>query len=274
MISAGPIAGLLGTPNLILAQAVAPRRRRRADRRDQPLGHRSATTHRPRLRRRRAPGRLRLRSPFAADAADRRRLHRLRGPVLLGELPVPHGDEAAFPTDVELATALGVLSATTTAVSFLVAVAFANGPTRGSGSPRSRSLLPLVYLAGFGVWLVRFSLATAVGFRFAQQVTQRGLSNASGAPSTTSSRAPAGPGAGVHGRRPRPGRHRPGRPAPPGRQAALPSQTPIFLLGIAAAASSASLLVLADPADLRGEPRRRRSAPVWASSCSRAGRVW
>jgi HEAT repeat protein len=39
-------------------------------------------------------------------------------------------------------------------------------------------LLPVVYLLGFGLWLVRFTFATAATVRFAQQVTQRGLSNA------------------------------------------------------------------------------------------------
>ena len=40
-------------------------------------------------------------------------------------------------------------------------------------------VLPIVYLAGFGVWLVQFSFPTAAVVRFVQQVTQRGLSNAS-----------------------------------------------------------------------------------------------
>ena len=39
-------------------------------------------------------------------------------------------------------------------------------------------LLPIVYLGGFGLWLVAFSISTAAIFRFAQQVTQRGVSNA------------------------------------------------------------------------------------------------
>ena len=39
-------------------------------------------------------------------------------------------------------------------------------------------VLPVVYLAGFGLWLVSFSFATAALVRFAQQVTQRGISNA------------------------------------------------------------------------------------------------
>ena len=38
-------------------------------------------------------------------------------------------------------------------------------------------LLPLAYLAGFGVWFVAFGIGTAIGVKFTQEVTQRGLSN-------------------------------------------------------------------------------------------------
>ena len=85
---------------------------------------------------------------------------------------------AAFPAEADLATALGLLSAATTAVSFVVAVFFANRLFARFGIATVALILPVVYLAGFGIWLVRFSFATAVGFRFAQQVTQRGVSNA------------------------------------------------------------------------------------------------
>ena len=85
---------------------------------------------------------------------------------------------AAFPAEADLATALGLFSAATTAVSFLVAVLLANRLFARFGIAAVALVLPVVYLAGFGVWLVRFGLATAVGFRFVQQVTQRGVSNA------------------------------------------------------------------------------------------------
>src|SRR4029079_15471265 len=39
-------------------------------------------------------------------------------------------------------------------------------------------VLPIVYVAGFGLWLVQFSFATAAIVRFTQQVAQRGVSNA------------------------------------------------------------------------------------------------
>lgn len=85
---------------------------------------------------------------------------------------------AAFPSEADLATALGLLSAAVTVLSFVVALALANCLYARFGIAVVVLALPVVYVAGFGVWLVRFTLATAVGFRFAQQVTQRGLSNA------------------------------------------------------------------------------------------------
>jgi ATP/ADP translocase/HEAT repeat protein len=84
---------------------------------------------------------------------------------------------AAFPSDADLATALGLLSAAVTATSFIVSVGVANRVFGRFGIASAALLLPLVYLAGFATWLVSFTLATAVAFRFAQQVTQRGLSN-------------------------------------------------------------------------------------------------
>ena len=38
--------------------------------------------------------------------------------------------------------------------------------------------LPLAYLAGFGIWIVRFTAPTAMLVRFGQQVVQRGVTNA------------------------------------------------------------------------------------------------
>ncbi len=86
---------------------------------------------------------------------------------------------ATFPTDTERATALGLLSAAITAASFLVSILVANRVYARFGVSAGALLLPIVYLAGFAVWLVQFSFPTAAAFRFSQQVTQRGLSNAS-----------------------------------------------------------------------------------------------
>jgi len=85
---------------------------------------------------------------------------------------------AAFPTDADLATALGLFSATVTGVSFVVSLAVANRFYARFGIAAGALALPVVYLVGFAVWLVQFSLTAAMGFRLIQQVTQRGLSNA------------------------------------------------------------------------------------------------
>jgi HEAT repeat protein len=85
----------------------------------------------------------------------------------------------ALPTDAERATTLGILSAAVTATSFLVSVLVAGRLYARFGISVGALLLPLVYLAGFGLWLVWFTFPTALIVRFGQQVTQRGVSNAS-----------------------------------------------------------------------------------------------
>jgi len=85
---------------------------------------------------------------------------------------------AAFPSEADLATAIGLLSAAVTATSFLVSLTVANRVYARFGVAGAALVLPIVYLAGFGLWLVQFSFATAALVRFTQQVTQRGLSNA------------------------------------------------------------------------------------------------
>jgi HEAT repeat protein len=84
----------------------------------------------------------------------------------------------AFPDKVELATALGLLSTAVTAASFVASLVLANRLYMRFGVVTGAIALPLVYLAGFGLWLVRFTFPTAAAVRFTQQVTQRGLSNA------------------------------------------------------------------------------------------------
>ena len=83
-----------------------------------------------------------------------------------------------FHSEADLATFLGLLSAATTATSFVVSLALANRVYARFGVAGAALLLPIVYLGGFGLWLVAFSISTAAIFRFAQQVTQRGVSNA------------------------------------------------------------------------------------------------
>ena len=87
-------------------------------------------------------------------------------------------DDAFQGRPEELATALGLVSAAVTATSFLVSILFANRIYARFGVVTAALILPLVYLGGFGLWLVQFNLATAVAVRFAYQVTQRSVSNA------------------------------------------------------------------------------------------------
>ena len=84
----------------------------------------------------------------------------------------------AFPDKVQLATALGLLSTAVTATSFVASLVLANRLYARFGIAAGAMALPLVYLAGFGLWIVRFNFATAAAVRFTQQVAQRGLSNA------------------------------------------------------------------------------------------------
>lgn len=85
---------------------------------------------------------------------------------------------AAYESEADLATALGLLSAAVTAVSFVISITLANRLYSRFGVMGAALLLPVVYLAGFGLWFIEFSLTTALAVRFAQQVTQRGISNA------------------------------------------------------------------------------------------------
>lgn len=85
---------------------------------------------------------------------------------------------AAFPTEADLATAIGLLSAAVTGTSFIVSLTIANRLYARFGVAGAALVLPLVYVAGFGLWLVQFSFATAALVRFTQQVSQRGISNA------------------------------------------------------------------------------------------------
>ncbi len=84
----------------------------------------------------------------------------------------------AFPAEADLATALGLLSAAVTGASFVVSLTVANRLFARLGVAGAALTLPVVYVAGFAAWLLNFSVVTATAFRFAQQVTQRGVSNA------------------------------------------------------------------------------------------------
>jgi HEAT repeat protein len=92
--------------------------------------------------------------------------------------PFLQAASTAFPNEADLATALGLLSAAVTATSFVVSLLVANRVYARFGVATAALVLPMVYVAGFALWLVQFSFATAAIVRFTQQVAQRGLSNA------------------------------------------------------------------------------------------------
>ena len=100
--------------------------------------------------------------------------------VLLFSVKYPFLQAASstFETEAELATAIGLLSAAVTATSFVVSLTIANRIYARFGVAGAAVALPLVYLAGFGLWLVQFTFATAALVRFTQMVTQLGISNA------------------------------------------------------------------------------------------------
>ncbi|MEO8228562.1 MAG: HEAT repeat domain-containing protein [Chloroflexota bacterium] len=178
MIGAGPLARLAGVDNLVLVQAAllagAAWLTRRVSRSGRTRPSRRTTTS------------LAAELRIGFDYVRQSRLMRLIAfayvlfAILLFSVTYPFlsAMTEAFPAEADLATALGLLSAATTAVSFLTAIALANRLNARFGIATVALVLPIVYLAGFGAWLVRFNLVTAVGFRFVQQVTQRGVSNA------------------------------------------------------------------------------------------------
>ena len=85
----------------------------------------------------------------------------------------------AFPAgaSAELTTALGLLSAAVTATSLVLSLLIAPRIYSRFGVASAALVLPIVYVAGFGLWIVAFTPVTAVIVRYVQQVSQRGLSN-------------------------------------------------------------------------------------------------
>ncbi len=177
-LAAGPVAAIISVESLVVVQAVLlvlaagllarlPRPRVRPA---QTIGSSSVVSD--------------LRAGF--DTVIRSPLMRLVAlayvllAVLLFSVSFPFMIAASrdFPDKVQLATVLGLLSTAITATSFVVSLTVANRLYARLGVSAGALALPIVYMAGFGAWLVQFSFATAAAFRFAQQVTQRGVSNA------------------------------------------------------------------------------------------------
>ncbi|MBA2315972.1 MAG: hypothetical protein H0V87_11335, partial [Chloroflexi bacterium] len=180
MLAAGPVARMVGTESLVVVEAAL-------------LGAAALliarVAHGPTGARLRAPaGRRSIGAELRAglDYVARSPLMRLVAvayvlfSILLFSVTFPflRAMAEAFPDEADLATNLGLLSAAVTATSFVVSLAVANRVYARFGVATAAVILPVVYVAGFGLWLVHFSVGTAAVVRFIQQVTQRGISNA------------------------------------------------------------------------------------------------
>ena len=177
----GPLAGALGTETLLvleaallLAAAVAAWRViGRTGGRQTPA---AATTTALRAQLRRGYDDVRA-SPLLRLIA----VAYLLFAVLLFSVTFPYQRELQVQfrdRPAELATTVGLVLAGVTAISFFVSLVVANRVYARFGVATAALALPLVYVAGFGIWLVQFGLATAIGFVAAQMVVQRSISNA------------------------------------------------------------------------------------------------
>ena len=176
----GPVARAIGTESLIVVQAIcflvaaALLGRVVRDAAGAPL--RAPAARRSVAAELRAGGAYVLASPLMRLVAVAYVLFAVLGFSI--EFPFLVAMSGAFATEADLATALGLLSAAVTATSFAVSLVLANRIYARFGVATAAVALPVVYLGGFGLWLVSFSVATAALVRFVQQVTQRGISNA------------------------------------------------------------------------------------------------
>ena len=126
--------------------------------------------------------------------------------------PYLRAARAAYPDEAELARILGIIAATITGISFVVSLGLADRFYRRFGIAAAALLLPLVYLGGFGLWVVSFSFATAARVHdrpagHPARHLERGLERVLQRPAVD----PSSPGDRVHGRRARADRHRAGR---------------------------------------------------------------
>jgi HEAT repeat protein len=84
--------------------------------------------------------------------------------------PFSEAVTAAFDTEAEVASFLGVFSSIATGITFVVGLTVAKRLFSRIGIVMSLLILPAVYAAGFGLWLTEFSLGTAALVRGAQWV--------------------------------------------------------------------------------------------------------
>lgn len=84
---------------------------------------------------------------------------------------------ASFDTEAGVAGFLGLFSSMVTGITLIASLLMANRLYARIGIGNSVLLLPIMYLAGFILWLVKFNLATAVIARLAQMVVLGGVAN-------------------------------------------------------------------------------------------------
>ena len=182
-LAAGPLTALIGPENLVLVvaglivlgAAFAAR-----------IGTRATRTVRAQTRRPAATSAVaQLRAGF--DDVRRSPLLRLVAiayvlfSILMFSVQFPYQTAIADTfgdDDAALATFVGLVQAGVTAISFVVSIALANRIFARFGVVAAALVLPVVYVLGFGTWLIQFTLATAVAVSFSQQVVQRSISNA------------------------------------------------------------------------------------------------
>ncbi len=99
--------------------------------------------------------------------------------ILFFSLTFPFNVEvaAAFPDAAELAGFLGVFGSVVTATTFVVSLLLAGRAFARIGVINALLLLPLAYLLGFSLWIVRLDLITAAAVRFVQLVLLGGLAS-------------------------------------------------------------------------------------------------
>lgn len=179
-LAAGPLAAWLGTESLILGEAllllaaalVLSRTPLRIAPADSPYG---GGGHR-------VLAELRAGLDFVAGSPLMRlvAVSYLLFSVLAFSVTYPYftAMSTAFPGEAAFATANGLVQTAATASSLVLSLLVAARLYARFGVVAGGLLLPVVYLAGFGLWIVSFGAATAILVRWLQVSTQRGLSNA------------------------------------------------------------------------------------------------
>ena len=171
----GPLAGLLGTENVLLVQAglltAGGWLVRETAHRFFDSG--SSDVRPGPLEGLREGFRLTLRTPLLRLAA----VASLASSTLLFLVVFPFSEvvAASFDTEAGVATYLGVFSALATVATLIVSLFLANRLFARLGVVTTFLVMPLTYLAGFSLWAIRFDLVTASIVRGAQWVALNAL---------------------------------------------------------------------------------------------------